>query len=72
MPVYAENSPTVQRLAIPALYWQSLPISCLRRLLEFESIRHEFQETFGSPPQLDQLDTSPRLTLEDIIDLTRR
>ena len=71
VPAYNENSPTVQRLAIPALYWQSLPASCLRRLLEFESIRQEFQETFGSPPQPDQLDTSPRLTLEDIIDLTR-
>ena len=66
-----DSGSTIRRLQIPASYWNALPPSCLRRILEFDSIRTQFEETFGRVPTDNQLNQAPRLTLEDIIDLTR-
>ncbi|MCA9179621.1 MAG: TolC family protein [Planctomycetales bacterium] len=48
--------------------WESLPESCLRRMLEFESVRSEYAATYqqeASPPQTDD----PRLHLPAIVEL---
>lgn len=67
----SQTTTTIRRLEIPSSYWNALPPSCLRRILEFDSIRTQYEQTFGRAPTDDQLNQSPRLTLEDIIDLTR-
>ena len=67
----SQTTTTIRRLQIPAPYWNALPPSCLRRILEFDSIRTQYEQTFGQAPAGEQLNQSPRLTLEDIIDLTR-
>jgi outer membrane protein TolC len=58
------------RTPIPRAYWQPIPANCLRRMFEFQTVRDEYERTFGTSPTPDQRDDSPRLTLEDIIELT--
>ena len=67
---------------IPVESWAALPIDCLIRMLEFESIREEYNVTreqhheehgeypAAMPPTDTLKSTAPRLTLEDIMDLT--
>ena len=57
-------------VALPESYWNSIPPECLARMFEFETVREEYAATFGHPPSRQQLDGSPKLALEDIIDLT--
>ena len=59
-----------QPVALPKSYWESIPPECLARMFEFESVRTEYAATFGHQPRVEQLDDSPKLALEDIIDLT--
>ncbi len=54
---------------IPEFIWQSLPDSSSRRMFEFESVREEYERTFGQEPTPEQRDASPRLSLEDILHL---
>ncbi len=58
-----------QLAAIRREVWNSLPRSCLIRMLEFESIRAEYKRSFESQPDPRMRDPSQRLTLEDIVDL---
>ena len=63
-----ENSKGGLRVVpIPDNTWESLPDSCLNRMLEFESIRDEFQRTYAQAPSAAERDKSPRLALEDIV-----
>lgn len=50
-------------------YWEAVPDDCLARMLEFESVRNEYAETFERPPSLEQLDAAPRATLPDLFEL---
>lgn len=59
-----------KKAKIPEEYWKSVPQDCLRRMLEFESILSEYNQTYGRDPSSDVLDDSPRLALEDIVQLT--
>ena len=54
---------------LEAEIWESLPPSCLRRMLEFQSIREEYHRSFedGQEPPIDT--PSPRLTLPAIVEL---
>ena len=63
-----EDTLGLRRVPIPEAYWNSIPSACLRRMLEFESVRDEFRDTFQRDPDPTQLDSAPRLALEDIID----
>ncbi len=56
-------------LPIPQTTWQSLPEGCLRRMLEFASVREEYRRTFEREPGDDLRDRSQRLALEDIMQL---
>ena len=55
---------------LPKSYWESIPPECLSRMFAFKSVRDEYERTYGVPPDESQRDNSPKLTLEDIIDLT--
>ena len=65
-----DASPRTEQVPLPASYWESIPADCLARMLEFETVRREYESTFGAPPDPSLLDDSPRLTLEDIVELT--
>ena len=60
----------LRRVPIPGSYWESIPTDCRRRMFEFESVLQEYEATYETRPAADQLDDSPRLALEDIIELT--
>lgn len=54
---------------IPVDAWNALPEKCLRRMLEFESVRVEYFRTFEEEVTEAQLDPSERLNLENILEL---
>jgi outer membrane protein TolC len=54
---------------IPASAWENIPLSCRRRMHDFERIRREYELTYGRTMDESEVDPAPRLTLEDIIDL---
>ena len=60
---------TLRVAPIPEEVWDSLPSGCLRRMFEFSSIRDEYDRTFDREPPPEQRDDSPRLALEDIVEL---
>ncbi len=60
---------TLRVAPIPKKVWGSLPASCLGRMFEFDSTRQEYARTFGREPPAGQRDDSPRLALEDILEL---
>ncbi len=55
--------------AIPEDVWQSLPATCTRRMLEFDTVRGEYFRTFGEEVLESQLDPSKRVSLESILEL---
>ncbi|MCA9217770.1 MAG: hypothetical protein KDB27_32095, partial [Planctomycetales bacterium] len=69
LPVPKKTQRSQTKAEIPIEYWNSVPRECLSRMLEFNSIREEYLLTFGEAPIEDLIDDSPRLALEDIIDL---
>lgn len=54
---------------VPKTIWDSVPPQCLRRMFEFESVRSEYRLSYGKEPGADLRDPSPRLALEDIVEL---
>jgi hypothetical protein len=54
---------------IPPFAWDDIPETCRRRMFDFESLREQFQLTYDRLPSEAEVDDSPRLTLEDIVDL---
>lgn len=55
--------------SIPRNYWEAVPSACLARMLEFESIRLEYQRTYDHEPPPELRDPSRKLTLDDIVEL---
>ncbi len=61
---------TVLRIPpIPQAGWNALPDKCLRRMLEFDHIRIEYERSFGHAPPPGILDEARRVTLENILEL---
>lgn len=54
---------------IPKDAWEALPTGCLQRMLEFETVRDEYERTYGKQPGDEMRDSSQRLALEDIVKL---
>ena len=54
---------------IPETYWDAVPRQCLARMLEFESVLEEYRKEYEDDPPDDLLDPSPRLSLENILEL---
>ncbi len=61
---------SVKRSPIEAKVWESLPKACLQRMLEFESVREEYFESYGEFVDESQLDDARRVTLENILELS--
>ncbi|MCP4195196.1 MAG: hypothetical protein GY768_31735 [Planctomycetaceae bacterium] len=55
---------------VPAEYWDALPTNCLRRMNEFKSVRSEYSQEYGSPPERSR--QGPKLSLSRIVDLGRQ
>ena len=68
--VLAADTVITQQVPLPRSYWELIPDECLAKMLEFETVRAEYQRSYGVPPEESQLDDSPKLALEDIMDLT--
>ena len=58
----------ISPITIPPSAWEAVPPSCLGRVLEFQNLRDEYARArFGQPPAPAELDSSPKLTLEEIV-----
>ena len=66
---YDELSEDLTIQPIPAEYWDTLPRSCLSRMLEFESVRVEYRRTYGSDPPAALRDDARKLTFDNIVEL---
>ena len=56
---------------IPTGYWDDLPPGCLARMIEFASVREEYQKRYQAPPSAEMGDQAERLSLHRIIQLAR-
>ncbi|MEZ6115391.1 MAG: TolC family protein [Pirellulaceae bacterium] len=65
-----EDTVVNRKRPIPEDYWAEVPIQCLRRMIEFDTVIAEYKDTFTDEPSDALFDDSPRLSLEDIIELT--
>ena len=66
------DSDEVRVPPIPIESWNAIPQSCLKRMLDFDTIRKEAeytQEAFGTAVQVQRDAEIPKLTLRDIIDI---
>ena len=54
---------------VPQDAWQSLPASCLQRMLEFETIRSQYSRSFQVDVTEQLLDPAPRVNLENILEI---
>ena len=63
----AEVGLTIQ--PIPREYWDAIPPVCLSRMLEFESVRTEYQRSYNREPAKELRDQAPKLTFTDIVSL---
>ncbi len=59
----------ISPIVIPASAWKSIPAACRVRVLEFESARNEYLRTYGRPLTAAETDLSPKLTLDQIVEL---
>ena len=59
----------VAPIVIPDSSWQAVPVVCQRRMFEFPRIVEEYRQTYSTDPSQSARDSSPRLTLEEIVDL---
>ncbi|MEL7265581.1 MAG: hypothetical protein AAFP69_12355, partial [Planctomycetota bacterium] len=64
-----ENANGIRIVAVPEDAWGDLPATCLDRMLEFESIRNEYQRSFPDQPSRRSSNV-PRLSLENLLELT--
>jgi outer membrane protein TolC len=63
------QSPLPELGPVPAEAWASLPESCLRRMLEFDTVRDEYKLTFRKSVTEDQLDPAQRVNLQNILEI---
>jgi hypothetical protein len=68
---YQDEPASLVIQAIPAEYWNVLPPSCLRHMLEFPSVREEFVKTFGDDAPMLEQSLEERASLREIVDLAR-
>jgi hypothetical protein len=56
-------------VTVPRSAWDSLPAACRLRMFEFQSVRNEYEASYGVPPSTSEQDHSPRLSFDDILQL---
>lgn len=62
------NTSTNGKVVIPKPAWEVLPKNCLDRMLEFQSLKTEYAQTFGQTRQ-SPADEARRLTLANLMEL---
>jgi outer membrane protein TolC len=67
--LYQEQSGELLLSPIPDEVWESIPRACTTRMFEFASVRDEYQRTFDREPEATLRDDSPRMSLEDILQI---
>jgi hypothetical protein len=65
----ASNELDITPVIIPRSAWDSLPRECRMRMFEFESLRNEYETSYGIAPSAAEQDNSPRLAFDDILRL---
>ncbi len=65
----AEVGLTIQ--PIPRKYWDAIPLVCLSRMFEFESVRDEYKRTYNADPPKEMRDQARKLTFADIVSLAQ-
>lgn len=63
---------SVEGVKLPAVekrYWEDVPPQFLALILDFESVRREYVETYEREPPATLRDSSPRATLRDLFEL---
>jgi outer membrane protein TolC len=65
----ASNEFDITPVVTPRSAWESLPAACRSRMFEFESVRKEYEDSYGVAPSTTELDNSPRLSFDDILRL---
>ena len=69
LPPPRSDGAIANKVTIPKPAWEVLPQNCLARMLEFNSLRSEYELTFGENDQLHQNDNVRRLTLANLMEL---
>lgn len=63
------DSVSINKVPIPSQAWEVLPRSCLDRMLEFESLRQEFAQTYADSKPDVSMNQVRRLTLANLMEL---
>ncbi len=63
------DSVSLNKVTIPSQAWEVLPRSCLDRMLEFESLRQEFAQTYADSKRDASMNQVRRLTLANLMEL---
>ena len=63
------DSVSLNKVTIPSQAWEVLPRSCLDRMLEFESLRQEFAQTYTDSKRDASMNQVRRLTLANLMEL---
>ena len=63
------DSVSINKVTIPSQAWEVLPRSCLDRMLEFESLRQEFAQTYANSKRDASMNQVRRLTLANLMEL---
>ena len=61
------DEPTI--VPIERSAWESIPVNCLTRAMEFNSVVTEYQRSYAQAPPERFFDTSEKLSLEDLLQL---
>lgn len=59
----------VKPVTIDPSAWESIPVECRMRMFEFTSTLAEYESSFVHGPPIEELDRSPRLNFDDIVEL---
>lgn len=63
------NNASISKVTIPQSAWQVLPKNCLDRMLEFESLRSEYAQSFSGEQRELPVNAARKLTLANLMEL---
>jgi hypothetical protein len=59
----------MQVVPIGRPFWESIPAQCVTRILDFASVRDEYQLSYGASPPPELRNATPRATFDDLFQL---
>ncbi len=63
------NNSTGKKVTIPTQAWEVLPESCLNRMLEFDSLKEEYAQSYGEGKTIPTTANERHLTLANLMEL---